>query len=210
MGSDPDSYQVNPCLIASKLTSDAVLGYHTALEFHGKAYTVFRRYYYISSSKSLPLEFQSNEFLRAPVPPSLQMKNKAHFGTSTYKISGVDIRVTDLERTFVDVLDRTDLGGGLEEVWRSLESIEFFDMDKVIKYVRLLSNSTTAARVGFFLDRHRESLMIEEKHLKPLRKLRPGQPHYFERGKRKDCQFVKDWNLLVPVSLMNKSWEEVL
>jgi predicted transcriptional regulator of viral defense system len=31
---------VDPYLIASKTTADAVLGYHTALELHGVAYTV--------------------------------------------------------------------------------------------------------------------------------------------------------------------------
>jgi len=52
--------------------------------------------------------------------------------------------------------------------------------------------------------------MVEDTHLNPLRKMRPRQPHYFIRGKRKGCQWVKDWNLLIPVEIMNKSWGEVL
>lgn len=209
-GSNPTLYSVDPYLVASKLTSDAILGYHTALEYHGKAYSVFRRFYYISSSKSLPLNFQSHEFLRVPVQPSLRKQGKEFFCVNYQKRSGVEFRVTNLERTFVDVLDRSNLNGSLEEIWRSLESIEFFDLDKVIEYVHLLNNSTTTAKVGFFLEQHRESLMVEDKHLKPLRKLRPGQPHYFERSKRNNCQLVKNWNLLVPVTILNKTWEEVL
>jgi len=209
-GQDAASCAVDAYLLASKMAPDAVLAYHTALEFHGKAYSVFRKFYYISSCKSLPLKFQSHEFIRVPIQPSLLKEGKEFFGVNNHRRSGVEFRVTNLERTFVDVLDRLNLSGSLEEIWRSLESIEFFDLDQVIEYVHLLNNSTTAAKVGFFLEQHRESLMVDEKHLKPLRKFRPGQPHYFERSKRNNCQLVKNWNLLVPVTILNKTWEEVI
>jgi len=127
------------------MTADAVLAYHTALEFRGKAYSVYTRLYYVSTSKSLPLTFQAHEFVRAPVPHPLRAKGKEMFGVTTHKRSGVELRVTNLERTFVDVLDRPDLTGSWEEIWRSLQSVEFFDLDQVIEYVFLLENATTAA-----------------------------------------------------------------
>ena len=88
--------------------------------------------------------------------------------------------------------------------------MEFFDLDQVIEYTKLLDNATTAAKVGFFLDQHREPLMVEEAHLNELRRLRPKQPHYFTRGRPKGCQWVKDWNLMVPTEILNRSWGEVL
>ncbi len=45
----------------------------------------------------------------------------------------------------MDVLDRPDLGGGWEEIWRSLEMVEFFDLDVVIKYTLLLENAPTSS-----------------------------------------------------------------
>jgi predicted transcriptional regulator of viral defense system len=210
LGGDPASSPVDPYLVAAKMTADAVLAYHTALEFHGKAYSVYTRLYYVSTSKSLPLKFQAHEFVRAAVPHPLRAKGKEMFGITSYKRSGVELRVTNLERTLVDVLDRPDLTGSWEEIWRSLESVEFFDLDQIIEYVFLLENATTAAKVGFFLQQHRETLIVEDTHLNPLRKMRPRQPHYFIRGKRKGCRWVKDWNLLVPVEILNKSWGEVL
>ena len=104
--------------------------------------------------------------------------------------SGMEVRVTSLERTMVDVLNRPDVAGGWEEIWRSLESVEFFDLDKVVEYALLLGNATTAAKVGFFLEQHREPLMIEEKHLKSLHGLRPRQPHYLDRDKRRSGHLV--------------------
>ncbi len=38
-------------------TKDSVLEYHTALEFHGRAYSVHWRIVYISERKSLPVAF---------------------------------------------------------------------------------------------------------------------------------------------------------
>ena len=209
-GGDPESSPVDPYLVAAKITPDAVLAYHTAMAFHGKAYALHSRYRYISANKSLPLKFQSHEFLRAPVPHSLEARGGEMFGVTIRKRSGVEIRVTNLERTFVDVLDRPDLTGGWEEIWRSLESIEFFDVDQVLGYVLLLENATTAAKVGFFLEQHKESLMVEDSHLAPLRSLRPRNPHYFVRGKRKGCRWVKDWNLMIPTEILDRSWGEVL
>jgi predicted transcriptional regulator of viral defense system len=210
LGGDPASSPVDPYLVAAKMSEDAVLAYHTALEFHGKAYSVYTRFHYVSARKSLPLKFQSHEFTRVPVPHLLREKGKEMFGVASHKRSGVEIRVTNLERTLVDVLDRPDLTGSWEEIWRSLESVEFFDLDQVVEYVLLLENATTAAKVGFFLEQHKETLMADDAHLNPLRSLRPRQPHYFVRGKRKGCQWVKDWNLLIPIAILNRSWGEVL
>ncbi len=210
VGGDPMSNPVEPYLIAAKMSSDAVLAYHTALEFHGKAYSVHTSLHYLSAQKSLPLKFQSHEYRRASIPHRLREKGNELFGVHTHNRSGVELRVTNLERTFVDVLDRPDLTGSWEEIWRSLESVEFFDLDQVLEYVFLLKNSTTAAKVGFFLEQHRDTLMIDDTHLNSLRNLRPRQPHYLARGKRNDCRWVKDWNLLIPHEILNKSWGEVL
>lgn len=210
VGGDPASSPVDPYLVAAKMTPDAVIAYHSALEFHGKAYSVHTRLHYVSANKSMPLTFQGHEFIRAPVPPVLQAKGEELFGVTRRKRSGVEIRVTGLERTLVDVLDRPDLSGSWEEIWRSLESIEFFDLDQVIACVHLLENATTAAKVGFFLEQNKEALMVEDDHLETLRRLRPRRPHYFVRGKREDCRWVGEWNLMIPVTILNRSWEEVL
>ena len=122
--------------------------------------------------------------------------------------SGMEIRITGLERTFVDVLNRPDLSGSWEEIWRSLETIEYFDLDKVTEYTLLLENATTTAKVGFFLDQHRESLMVEDTHLKAFNNLRPRQPHYMERSRRKSGRLVSAWNLVVPEEIIHRSWEE--
>ena len=121
----------------------------------------------------------------------------------------MSVRVTSLERTLVDTLDRPDRSGGWEEVWSSLESVEFFDLDRIVEYVLLLGNATTASKVGYYLDQHRESLMVGEHHLEMLRSRRPRQPHYGDRRRSGDGNLVAEWNLIVPTEVVERSWAEV-
>jgi len=209
-GSSPDSSPVDLYLLAAKMAKDAVLAYHTALEFHGKAYSVYNRLNYLSAARSVPVKFRHYEFKRVPVPQALLRKGKEMFGVERHKHSRAEVPVTGLERTLVDVLDRPELTGSWEEIWRSLESVEFFDTEKVIEYVMLLDNATTAAKVGFFLEQHKEELIIGDDDLKPLRELRPRQPHYLLRGKRRAGRWVREWNLMVPDEILNQSWGAVL
>lgn len=207
-GADPLSYPVDPYLLAAKMAEDAILAYNTALQFHGKSYSIHNRFLYVSSKKPLNLKFQKYEINGIITPSSLRAKGSEMFGITVLKHSGVEIKVTNLERTFVDVLDRPDLSGSWEEIWRSLESIEFFDLDQVLAYVLLLENKTTAAKAGFFLASHKDALMVEDKYLERLQKLSPRKPHYISRNRRGDCHLAKNWNLMVPVEILSKSWEE--
>jgi len=50
--------------------------------------------------------------------------------------------------------------------------------------------------------------MVEGIHLKLLPKMRPKQPHNFERGTR--GKLVSDWNLVAPALPIEKSWEDVV
>jgi predicted transcriptional regulator of viral defense system len=209
-GSIPESTPVDPFLLAAKMTPDAVLAYHTALEFHGKAYSMYERFFYTSNRNSVPVRFRNYKFQCVSNPCILQEKGKEGIGVNVTERSGVELKVTGLERTFVDVLDRPDLSGSWEEIWRSLESVEFFDLDKVIAYTYLLKNATTAAKVGFFLEQHQESLAIEEKYLKQLENLHPRQPHYMERSKRKSGTLVSRWNLVVPGQVLERVWSEII
>lgn len=207
-GGDPSSCPVDPYLIAAKSADDAVLAYHTALEVHARAHSVFERFFFQSRRPLRPSVFRGCRFESVRFPKALRDMDREHFATVTVERAGLGIRVASLERTLVDLLDRPGLGGGWEEIWRSLGMVEYFDLELVVEYARLLHNRTTAARVGFYLEQHAETLMVEDRHLDPLRLLRPRQPHYLERGR--SGKLVKDWNLVVPVSLLEKSWEEVV
>jgi len=208
-GASAETYPIDPFLLASRMTKEAVLAYHTALEFHGKAYSVYERFTYLVN-KSMPLiNFRAHSFKGVRFPQSLVRKKEESFNVMRVDHLGMAISVTGLERTFVDVLNRPDLSGSWEEIWHSLESVEFFDLDKVTLYVDLLGNATTAAKVGYFLEQHKDVLMVDEAHLKAFRDRRPRRPHYLVRSQRKAGRFVAAWNLVVPEDVYERSWEEL-
>lgn len=207
-GSDPATCPVDAYLLAGKMSDDAVLAYHTALEFYGKAYSVFEELQYLTGWATRPVTFRSYRFRPVRFPKKLTAKGKQLFGVKEMDRDGITVRVTTLERTLVDLLDRPDLGGGWEEIWRSLETVEFFDLDLVVQYALLLENATTVAKVGFFLEQHKDRLMVDESHLDRLRARRPREPHYLTPGRR-GGRLVSSWNLVVPLDVLDRSWQEV-
>ncbi len=204
----PESHQVDPYLLGTHMTEDAVLAYHSALQFHGKAYSVHRRFPYLSGHPRRPLEFQGQEFISVSFPKPLRDSQTELFGVEDHKHAGGQVRVTNLERTMVDMLVRPDLSGGWEEVWRSLESVEYFNLDQVTDYVLMLRSATAVAKVGFFLAQHREALMVDDARLGVLRKHVPKQPCYLDRNRRNSGKLVPSWRLIVPPAVLERGWEE--
>ena len=204
-GHGPASFVPDPWLIAAKLADDAVIAYHSALQFHGRAYSLSNEYVYLSDKANRPKERYGCRFRRVAYAKALRAAGQEQFGVETVDRQGLDIRVASLERSLVDLMDRPDLGGGWEEVWRSLESVEYYDVAMVVDYALLLGNATTAAKVGFFLEQHSEELMVGEPQLARLRQARPRQPHYMNSAKR--GRLVAGWNLIVAESILARVWE---
>lgn len=198
----------DPYLICSKMASDAVLAYHTAMQFHGKVYTVRNDYVCCSRSRVHSFDYEGQTFKAVLFPRSLLIKGQEAFAVEVTESQGEPLRVTSLERTMVDMLQRPELSGGWEEVWRSLEMVEYYHLDKIVEYVDLLDNATTAAKVGLFLDQHREQLMVDPSHLERLKARCPKSPHYLERSHKGNSKLFPDWNLVVPDFIVERHWDE--
>jgi predicted transcriptional regulator of viral defense system len=208
-GQTPDAVVVDPCVLAGHLAPDAVVAYHGALQFHGKAHSLSRRVPFLTRTRTKPFVYCGSEFVPVPVPAPLRALPDLGGGIVEKARDGVSVHVTTLERTLVDVLDRPRHGGGWEEIWRSLESVEFFDVDAVTDYVFKLDSAVAVAKVGFYLEQHREELMVEDRHLDRLRERAPSRPMYLERGVREPGKLLPRWNLVVPERVLDRSWAEV-
>ncbi len=206
-GVEPGHAAIDPYLIASKLTEDAVVAYHAALQFHGKSYSVWRRYFYLTHKRTRPFSFRELEFVPVLAPGAARPVDDWRRGVAEVAHGGGRVRVTTIERTMVDVLDKPDKCGNWEEIWRSLELVEFYDLDSAITFALTFGSSLTVARVGFFLDQHRETLMVEDSHLDRLHAHAPRQPRYLD-GTRKSGKLITRWNLIVPENVLHRRWEE--
>lgn len=207
-GADPATYPINPFLLGGYVAPDAVLGYHTALAFYQVTYSVSYRFIYLTQQKTRPFNFRSEQFINTAFPQALLDKGKRDVFVNTEDVQGLPVRVTSLERTLVDVLDRPLLGGGWEEIWRSLDMIERLKIDNIIKYALLLDNSITTAKVGFYLSQRQQELKVSPAQLEQLLKHIPKSPRYIDATAKKNGKIVADWNLIIPTGLLNKDWQE--
>ncbi len=203
-GVDAASFAPDPYVVATQLAPDATVALHAALQYRGRTYASWNRFHVATRSKVTAFTFRGSSYL--PVRPP--QTSASATGVVEERHAGGTVRVTSFERTLVDLVDAPDVGGGFEEVWRSLEMVEFFDLDAVVAEALARHAAVTAVRVGFFLEQHRDALHVEERHLAPLRAHRPKQPMYFD-ARRSPGHLVASWNLVVPKIVLDRRWAEV-
>ena len=198
---------VDPFLVATKAAPDAAVSHHAALQFHGRTYSVWSQVTYLTRQAARPFSFGPIAYVPVRPPAAVAELRDMGGGIELVPSAGGHVRVCSCERAMVDVLHTPALGGGWEELWRSLEMVEFFDLDAVITYALALDSAATVARVGLFLEQHRERLFVEDGHLERLAAHAPGQPRYLDAA-RAPGRLVHPWNLIVPERVLSRSWEE--
>jgi len=206
-GTIPDTAPVDQYLVTSKLSPDAVLAFHTALDVLGFGHSVFNTFYYVSKTYHRPVRFRGGQYRSVKAPPKLLKAGKELFGTTKIERLGVKIFTTDKERTLVEGLEHPEYCGGFEELYRSLEKIPYIQSEVVLDYLDIREQKNLYARVGFFLEQHREDLHVEEVFLHQLERNKPAQPVYWV-PRRKGGVLVKRWNLIVPEAVKDRRWEE--
>ncbi|PIQ42720.1 MAG: transcriptional regulator [Gammaproteobacteria bacterium CG12_big_fil_rev_8_21_14_0_65_46_12] len=201
---------IDPYLIAAYATPEAILAYHTALEFYGLAYTTFTELVFLVNAQARDFAFQGTHYRPVVQPKTLIDQQQTTYEVDTVERQGLPIRITSLERTFVDVLDRSDLAGGWEEVIRSLDHIVNINIKHVVDYALLLNKPVTIAKVGYFLEQLPDYLKIEKRQVNRLLTHIPQQPYYLEpkeKGQGKG-KYVAKWQLIVPEIIIQRGWEE--
>jgi predicted transcriptional regulator of viral defense system len=186
--------------LAARMAPDGAAAYHTALEAHGCAQSLFEHLTFVTWTSSKSVEFMGRRLVPVRPRAPLQERTGGEAWIETLDRAGLEVRVTSLERTAADVLDRPSLAGGIEEVWRSLLTLPALDPEALLDYVQTLNSRTLAARVGFFLETRRVELAIPSSVLEELRALLPNHPVHLDRalGGRLNSR----WRLIVPEVLV--------
>ena len=207
-GSLPEKFYPNSLLSTSRFSQDAVIAFHSALELMGYGHSIFYKFFYYTNLRKRVFTFKNDEFISVKVPEILSRKNLELIGTDEKYYQNVFVKFTNRERTFVDCLDRPEYGGGIEEVYRCVEKYPYLNFEEIFAYLDALEKSILYAKVGFFLQQHREQFYVENDILKRLKKKLPASVVYFD-SQRKKGKFVKEWNLIVPDIIIKKGWEEL-
>jgi predicted transcriptional regulator of viral defense system len=193
-GQNAEDYEVDRYLLAYWLSSrSGTLAFHSALELHGVANSVFYRVTYFSPSRLKPFEFQDILYS--------QVSYKSIFGTVPMYRGGI-IMVTDQERTFLDCLRRIQLSGGFEEVFKSVEGFAMLDSKRMWDYLLRFDEPALFSRTGYVLTLLDGKVRFDESLLENIRTKVGNRPSHLMPGGRGIAHSVdKEWNLLVPENI---------
>jgi predicted transcriptional regulator of viral defense system len=207
-GSSTQQTSPDPFLLASKLSDDAMIAFHSALDLLGFGHSLFSTFYYLTNRFRPAFRFRGSHFRSVVTPEKLRKKSQQSFGTEKVERVGLKVTVTGKERTLVDCLDRPQYCGGFEEMYRSLEKMPYLQFEVLMKYLELREQKKLYATVGFFLEQHRETFHVQESLLQNLERNKPATAVYWDRSK-KGGKYFKRWNLVVPEAVVERSWEEL-
>ncbi|MEI7814521.1 MAG: type IV toxin-antitoxin system AbiEi family antitoxin [Coriobacteriia bacterium] len=186
----------DPYLVAAAASSDAVMVYHSALELHGLAHSPSRRVQFVAAGLTPRFTYRDWEFRRYDLPKSPLPADTVQSTMLVPRPDGV-VRVTTRERTLVDCVNRSDLAGGLEEVFRSLASLPYVDASNVLAYLRDLRSPTAVARTGWTLEQRAREWYVPDEALEEMRSMLGKGPYYLTRSNQAGT-WAPTWRLYLP------------
>jgi predicted transcriptional regulator of viral defense system len=197
----------NVYLVAAKAAGDAVLSHHSALEAHGVAHSPLRTVYFASARKMDDFEVRGYRFHRVAPPTASRPEAPMNEFVTRVRSGDAIVPVSTRERTLVDCLREPRLGGGVEELLRSLGGFTSMSAERVADYTRLLASPTLVARSGWVLDMFSDRWRVDASVVEQMRALL-GRGTYRllpeMRGSRQ--KFVGRWRLYVPADLPYDEW----
>lgn len=199
---NPATWWVDRFLLASRLRPEVVIGYHSALELHGYAYTAEFDVQAIAPGE--PGLFKTTEFFCRFVRPTTPLGPES---VSTVDRLGQAVAVTTLERTVADLFDRPDLAGGAEELVNSLGLIGRLDAERLAAHLAANGNATAAGAAGWWLESRREYLRVPDTVLEAIHKLAPRQNRYALGATVGQGQAAAGWGVILPRSVVDPRFE---
>jgi len=179
--------------IAGNLTPTSYLSYHTALEYHGLAHQVFYEMY-VSSKESF------NSFDYEGITYTF-FRSTSDAGVMNPKTDSL-VRVTDLERTVLDCINRIDLSGGLEELVQCFAIITYIDENKLSAYLHHFDKQILYQKAGFILGYFQKEMKLSNAFFETCKSKIGESTRYLTDTHESDTYF-KDWKLCAPKNILS-------
>lgn len=179
--------------IGSNITATSYISYHTALEYHGIAHQQFYILYVSSQQKFNEFEFDGINYLYC--------SSKTALGIYSPHLNGL-IKVTDIERTVVDCIDRIDRGGGLEELIQSFVLINYLDEEKIERYLSAYNKAFLYQKVGFILSYFQQEMKLSALFFSSCKEKIGKSTRYLTTPEESPVYF-QEWKLCAPKNILS-------
>lgn len=195
-------------LAASRLRRGAVIGYRSALELHGCVTTPTSEVQLIARGE--PGLIETIDFACRLITPPIHYWEVE--GVTTVERQGLDVKVTTLERTLVDLFDRYDLAGGAEDLFRSLDLVmereEPLDIDALTGFAKRMKNAAAVGALGFWMDREQNLTGVTAAALEELRSLAPRHVRYALGARPGEGRAATGWNVILPATIIERYFDD--
>ena len=205
---DARTWSVDRFLAASRLRRDGVIACHSALELHGCAYTEGYEMQVIARGE--PGTFEAVGFTCRFIKPPRGFAPRNGISADGVTVTdrlGLGVDVTTIERTIVDLFNRYDLAGGVEELFNSLDLVARVDAAALVRHLRARGNATAAGALGFWLECERERFGVPTRALEDLRALAPCRTRYALGAKPGEGRMIQGWNVILPIGIVERRFE---
>lgn len=189
-----NSFQPDRYLIASKLQDPYYLGYHTALEVHGVAYSDYNEVYIVVSPDKKFRKFEFKDITYRPVYSSYLTEGLQEIEHRNQKVV-----ISSPSRTFIDCIDRPDYSGGWEECLKSLESLTGVKVKDLKNILEAREKDILYRKIGLVLSLFDDNPYYEGilPRLEPYLKEKIGSsPMYLSKGSKNELE--EEWMLYIP------------
>ena len=178
--------------LCSNISATSYVGWHSALEFHGVAHQPFYNAFVGSESRFNPFRFEGIDFDYCASPLEVSEQTGV-----IRPVGNPYVRVTDLERTIIDCIDRIDHAGGVEELLHCMESVTLLNEYLLEKYLGLYNKAFLYQKAGFILEHSRDYHHVSDTFIEMCRT--KGALHTQSLTSTGECTtFLSRWKLYVP------------
>jgi predicted transcriptional regulator of viral defense system len=203
---EPASFHPDRILVASRIRTDGVVAYHTALELHGLAYSESSQTQLLSGGRPGEMKTLVGPVRFVAQPAALRRRSEEMTGTIKMDRRGLDVVATGVERTLVDCIERPDLTGGVEELANALHGAKAFDVQKFAEFALARENQTLVGVCGAWLESRKEDLFVDETVLEELKRGAPPSPRP-ALGSEAQGKPMEGWNVILPSDFLVPSFE---
>ena len=179
--------------LAGKITPTSYLSYQSALEYHGLAHQVFFDLWVSSSNRFSSFGFEGINYQYCE---SKSMDGVISPGTSSF------IRVSNLERTVVDCIDKIERCGGLEELIQCFSLMTYLNEELLLDYLQVYDKQFLYQKAGFILEHFKQEVKLS-KDFFDLCKQKMGKSTRYLTDQSESTHYFKEWKLCAPGNILS-------
>jgi len=179
--------------IACHITPSSLLSYHAALEYHGLAHQVFYELYVSSEEKFEIFDYEGISYTYHAAVSDAGV---------VCPVTDSFVRVTDVERTVIDCINRIDLSGGLEELVQCFAIITCINEKKLIDYLSVFEKQFLYQKAGFILSYFQKEMKLSDTFF-DLCKSKIGKSTRYLTHTEECDRYFKAWKLCAPQNILS-------